>query len=168
MAAAAAAPDLSQRISWLETARAYDSGRTSLRALAVAYGEKAQYADSSVVQQAALRQAEELYRQLCADMYATSHDRLNYSVVLRMLGQEAQACQILKDGLQYDPGNYRLMASLCFLYYEQGDSSNASVYCRDALALWRADTSQNRLEESEEEIQNLLEIGRRFGIGGTK
>ena len=168
MAAASAATDLSERISWLETARAYDTGRTVLRALAIAYGEKAQRAESALVQQAALREADALYAQLCGDMYASSNDRLNYSVVLRMLGEEGRACRVLQEGLKYDPNNYRLMASLCFLYYEQGDSSNATVYCRDALALWKADTSSDRADESEVLIQNLLEIGRRFGIGGVQ
>ena len=36
-----------------------------------------------------------------------------------------------------------------------------------ALRAWRADTSANKLSESAEEIQNLLEIGRRYGIGGN-
>lgn len=168
MAAASAAKDISTRIAWLETARAYDSGRTTLRALAVAYGEKAQQADTAVVQQAALREACNLYSQLCDSVYASANDRLNYSIVLRMAGDEDAARQVLLEALNYDPENYRILANLCFISYEQGDSSNASAYCAAALKAWQEDTSADRMSETEEEILNLLEIARRFGIGGIK
>lgn len=167
MAVASATEDIATRIAWLEAARSYDSGRTTLRALAVAYGEKALEANSAVIQQAALREACDLYGQLCDSVYASATDRVNYSVVLRMAGREQEALQVLKAALELEPENYRILANLCFLYYEQGDSSNASVYCDAALRAWRSDASQDRADESDDEIQNLLEIGRRFGIGGT-
>ena len=59
------------------------------------------------------------------------------------------------------------LTNICFISYEMGDDSKAAVYCKDALQKWRADTSPDKPDESDEEIQNLLEIGRRYGIGGN-
>lgn len=166
MTAASAAKDISTRIAWLEAARTYDPGRNTLRALAVAYGEKAQQTEANVAKRAALREAAELYSQLCDSVYASTVDRLNYSVVLRMAGEDQAAKQVLQDALAYDPDNYRILANLCFICYEQGDDNAASAYCSEAIRAWQADTSSDRLDASNEEIQDLLEIGRRFGIGG--
>lgn len=164
---ASLAEEVDVRIQWLETARKYDTGKTSVRGLAAAYGEKAQAASSESERQAALQQATLLYEQICDSRYASSNDMLNYSIILRMAGKDQQALSVLKSALQYDPENYRIMANLCFIYYELGDHTQASAYCQTAIQAWRADTSADKLSESDEEIQNLLEIGRRFGIGGV-
>lgn len=163
---ASACEDLPSRIQWLEVARAYDSGRTALRGLAVAYGEQAQQAKTVAEQQDALAQAKNLYDQLCDTIYASTADRINYSVILRMLNMDRDALKVLETALQYDPSNYRVMANLCFVHYELGNTSQAQSYCSSAIYAWRADNSAQKLSEASEEIQNLLEMGRRFGIGG--
>ena len=167
LAVASASTRLDTRIQWLTTAREYDGGRTSLRGLAMAYGEKAQAATDEQERQKALKKAAELYRELCSSVYASSNDMLNYSMVLRMSGDLTGALQNLKTAQSRDPNNYRILANMCFISYEMGDDSKAAVYCKDALQKWRADTSADKPGESDEEIQNLLEIGRRYGIGGN-
>lgn len=167
LAVASVSSDLDTRIQWLTLARDYDGGRTVLRGLAVAYGEKAQVASTEQERQAALREAASLYRQLCDSVYASSNDMLNYSTVLRMSGDLNGALTVLRTARDRDPNNYRILANLCFVSYEMGDDSNASVFCDAALRAWRADTAADKLSESAEEIQNLLEIARRYGIGGN-
>lgn len=167
LAVASVSAELDTRIQWLTAAREYDGGRTSLRGLAVAYGEKAQAATDEQERQKALKKAAELYRELCGSVYASSNDMLNYSMVLRMSGDLSGALQNLKTAQSRDPDNYRILANICFISYEMGDDSKAAVYCKDALQKWRADTSPDKPDESDEEIQNLLEIGRRYGIGGN-
>lgn len=167
LAVASVSPDLDTRIQWLTLARDYGGGRTTLRGLAVAYAEKAQAESTEQGRQEALREAAELYRQLCDSVYASSNDMLNYSIVLRMSGDLNGALANLQTARSRDPNNYRILANMCFISYEMGDDSKASVLCDAALQAWRADTSANKLSESAEEIQNLLEIGRRYGIGGN-
>lgn len=167
MSVASAVEDFNSKIQWLQLAKSYDDGKTATRALAVVYGQKAQAASSFAEQQAMLTEAAALYSQICDSIYTASKDMLNYSVVLRMLGQNQKALEILKQAEEYDRENYRILANMCFIYYEMNDSSNASVYCSAAIQAWKGYTGSDKLTEASEEIQNLLEIGRRFGIGGT-
>lgn len=167
LALASATKELDRRIEWLLIAQQYDYGRTATRGLAVAYGEKAQQANSAVEQKAALREAAALYETICSSVYASSTDLINYSVILRMSGKTSDALQILKTADGYDPGNYRILANMCFIYYEMRDEGNASAHCEAAIKAWRAYDGADKLSETSEEIQNLLEIGKRFGIGGA-
>lgn len=165
-AAASASSSPDEKISWLELAASYDSGKTTRRGLAMAWAEKARGAENASDSQTAWDRALEYYELLCADIYASSADRINYSIVLRELGRDNQAMQVLQTARQYDPENYRVLANLAALYYEIGNSSEAGSCCEEALRLWRADTSAAKLDEGSEEIQNLLEISRRVGTGG--
>lgn len=166
LAVAAAAEDIDTRIHWLGIARTYDTGKNALRGLAVACGEKAQTAADVQDRNAAMQQALSLYEQLCDSVYASSNDILNYSVILRLNGRSNQATDVLKTALEYDKHNYRILSNLCFIYYEQGNRDVAFDYCQQAVQAWQADTSPDKLAESDEEIQDLLELARRFGIGG--
>lgn len=166
--AASAAADVDSRILWLERARVYGAGKTAIRNLAAAYGEKAQSASSTEKQQAALNQALDLYRDLNDSEFASLEDRLNYSVVLRMAGQLQDAITVLKRAAEDYPDQDRILMNLCFLYNELGDPTQTSIYCAAAIRAWQANTAPNRLSESSDEIQNLLELGRRYGIGGSQ
>ena len=84
-----------------------------------------------------------------------------------MSGDFQEALNVLKRAESNYPNHYRIMANLCFVYYEMGNESSAAVCCRSAIDAWRADPSNDKLSESSDEIQDLLEIGRRFGIGGN-
>ena len=98
--------------------------------------------------------------------YASTADRLNYAAVLKMAGEPSQAIQVLEQAQTYDPNNYRIPMELCFVYHELQNSTKASEYCRTAITSWRSYTGLDKLSESSEQIQNLLELGRRYGIGG--
>ena len=167
LAVASAADSLQMRIQWLQTARNYDGGRNVLRGLAMAYGQLAKEAHTEQEVKNALAEAKNLYAQICDSVYASSSDMINYSTVLRMSGDFQQALEILKTAESIYPEHYRILAHQCFVYYEMGNESFASVTCQKAIRAWRADTSEDKLSESSEEIQDLLEIGRRFGIGGN-
>lgn len=166
LTAASVSSNLDEKIGWLQTAAAYDNGKTADRGLAMAWAEKAQTAQYDSERREAWTRALELYGVLCEDTYASAADRINYSIVLRQAGQTEQALQVLNTALQYEPRNYRILAHLCTVYYETGDSTRARSCCEAALALWRSDTTPQRLDEGSEEIQNLVEISRRLGIGG--
>lgn len=166
LAVASAAEELDTRIQWLELAAAYDTGKNAVRGLAAAYGEKAQ---NTVGQEknAALQKAQALYEQLCGNLYASSNDMLNYSVILRMAGKANQAAEILKTALERDGQNYQILANLSFICYEQGDEAAAADWCGRAIRAWNADNSADKLSENDPLIQDLLELGHRFGIGET-
>lgn len=166
LTAASGSQNLADRIYWLEIARNYDSGKTATRGLAVAYAEMAQNAKNQSEFQTAIQNAKSLYEVLCDSRYVSSQDMLNYSVVLRMSNQDRDALSLLQTALENDPSNYRLMAHICFIQYELGDITQAQSWCDRAIRAWKADTSSGRLSENSEDIQNLLELGRRFGIGG--
>lgn len=165
-AAAAASTSPDEKISWLGIAASYDSGKTTRRGLAMAWAEKARQTQNASDRQEAWDRALEYYEALCTDTYASTADRINYSVVLRELGRDNQALQVLQTACQYDPENYRLLANLAALYYEIGNSTEARRCCDAALRLWRADASATKLDEGSEVIQNLMEISRRLGTGG--
>ena len=167
MAVASASPSVEGRIQWLLIARQYDGGRNVLRGLAMAYGQLAQTAQSEQACMNALVEAKKYYAEICDSVYASATDMINYSVILRMSGDFQGAVNILKTAEGTHPGHYRIMANLCFVYYEMGNESSAAVYCKNAIQAWRADSSNDKLSESSEEIQDLLEIGRRFGLGGN-
>lgn len=166
LTAASGSSNLSDRIYWLEIARKYDPGKTALRGLALAYGEIAQSTSNQAELLSALQNAKDLYAQLCDSIYVSSTDMINYSVILRMTNQERESLTVLQRALEYDPYNYRVMAHICFVQYELGETSQAQTWCDKAIRAWRADNSSNKLSENSEEIQNLLELARRFGIGG--
>lgn len=163
--AASIAPDVDSRITWLQRAGAYDMGRSVKRGLAAAYAEKANGATSDEKTQA-LQQAQSLYQELNQSQYASTADRLNYAAVLKMAGEPSRAIQVLEQAQTYDPNNYRIPMELCFVYHELQNSTKASEYCRTAITSWRSYTGLDKLSESSEQIQNLLELGRRYGIGG--
>ncbi len=167
LAAATVCTDPDEKICWLQTAATYDSGKTARRGLAMAWAEKSRTAQQDRERREAQSQALELYSELCADTYASSADRINYSIVLRQAGQKDQALQTLKTALQYEPQNYRVLAHLSALYYELGNDTDARACCEEALLLWRADTTSRKLADSSEEIQNLMEISRRLGMEGS-
>ena len=166
LSAAQSCQNYETKIQWLRAACTYDSGKTALRGLAVAYTEKANNAKSTAERQAALNDAEGIFAQLCDSLYASATDRINYSTVLRMNQKPRKALEVLQAALSVDGSNYRIMANLCFVHYELGDMTQAQTYCDRAIRAWKADNSSQRLSESSEEIQNLLEMGRRFGVGG--
>lgn len=164
MCAASVSGDPDEKIGWLEQATSFGGGRTVSRGLAVTYAEKAQTAATNGERLTALEKAAQLYAQLNNSDYASVEDRLNYSVVLSMQGSPEQAVSVLEEALEDYPGHYRVLTNLALTCNEMGDSTRASVYCAQAVAAWRADTSPDKLSESSDEIQNLLELARRFGI----
>ena len=133
--------------------------------MAAAYGEQAK-ASTGNQRDNALRSAIRIYEELNRSEYASSNDRLNYATVLRMDGQRDKAIQVLENAAVYDPNNYRILMDLCFIYHEAGNTTKATDYCGRALRAWRSDTSPGKLSENSEQIQNLLELARRYGIGG--
>lgn len=167
LSAASACEEPNDKIRWLQAAAAYDSGKTARRGLAMAWAEKAQTTQSAAERRDAETQALELYSQLCADDYASSADRINYSIMLRQAGQVNRALQELKTAHQYEPENYRILIHMGMMYYEIGNSAEAKACCEEALRLWRTDTTAQKLDEGSEEIQDLMEISRRLGIGGS-
>ena len=166
LTAASVCTDADARISWYTTATRYDSGKTALRGLAKAWGEKCQCATDGTARAEAFANATNLYGQLCADPYASAVDWINYSIVLRENDQQDQAVQVLLAALQNDPNNVRVQIHLCLAYYELDNGREAGVWYTKALESWQADNSAQKLPQESEEIQNLLEVGRRLGIGG--
>lgn len=166
LTAASVCEDPDEKIKWFRLAAGYDAGKTAQRGLAMAWAEKAQTAQGSKAQQEAQTKAMEIYEGLCADAYASAADRINYSILLRSAGQKNQALRELKTASQYEPENYRVLTHLAMLYYELGNHADARACCESALRLWRADDTGQKLEEGSEEIQYLMEISRRLGIGG--
>lgn len=167
LTAASVCEDPDEKIEWFRLAAGYDAGKTAQRGLAMAWAEKAQTAQDPRVQQEAQTKAMEIFEGLCADAYASAADRINYSILLRSAGQKNQALRELKTASQYEPENYRVLTHLAMLYYELGNNTDARECCESALRLWRADDTAQKLEEGSEEIQYLMEISRRLGIGGV-
>lgn len=163
--AASVAPTPEEKILWLQRAEGYGTNRAIRRGLAAAYGEQAK-ASTGNQRDNALRSAIRIYEELNRSEYASSNDRLNYATVLRMDGQRDKAIQVLENAAVYDPNNYRILMDLCFIYHEAGNTTKATDYCGRALRAWRSDTSPGKLSENSEQIQNLLELARRYGIGG--
>lgn len=154
-----------QKIEWLKKAEKYGGGRTVNRQLAAAYGQKAEQSQGNERKQA-LNTAKKLYEQLCQWEYAPVEDFLNYATVLRMCEDNQAAATVLKRGLQREPEDYRLLMNLCFIYYELADDTKTATYCADAIRAWRNDSSSDKLSKNSDQIQDLLAIGERFGIGG--
>ncbi len=164
--AASVSETLEDRIYWLTKAEQYDAGNTAARGLAVAYAQQAQQTTSDSARDKALRQAAETYKKLCSSVYASTNDRVNYSVVLRMAGRYDEAIYVLQQVAPQDAEQYRVLANLCFAYYEMGDDANASLYCSKALLAWNADHSADKPSETGAEYLNLQEIAQRYQIGG--
>lgn len=162
LSASSVAKSTDDRIRWLEKAKSYGGGKTAQRSLAVAYAER--YRETA--QKTDLENAITLYRELCNSEYASLEDMLNYATVLRMDDRLQDAAKVLKSGLNTYPNHYRLLMDLCFIYHSLGDATQTSVYCDQALRAWKADVSEGKLSEASEQVQNLLEIARRYGIGG--
>ena len=165
MCVATAAQDSDTRIQWLLTARKYDTGTVVLRELASAYAQKAENT-SGAAREEALAQSVQYYRQLSEQAYPSAADLINYSVVLRMSDRHDQARSVLEQALLDDAGNYRIHMALGSVCYDLGDRSAAARYCSEALQAWKADTSQDKLSEGSKEIQSLMELSRRLGVGG--
>ena len=166
LSAASAAEDFNTKIAWYERAQDYGGGKNVTRAMAMAYAEYAQGSYVQADKDAALQKSLTLYAQLCDADFVSSVDAVNYSVVLRMAGRKQDAANVLLKALENAPTKYRLMANLGFVYYELRDSTRAKEYCAAAITAWRSHTSADRLSEYSDEIQNLLELAGRLGVGG--
>ena len=166
LCAASVVQDVDQKIAWLELAVSCDGGKVAQRSLAAAYGGKARSAADPEARQQALAQALDLYGQLCDSRYASTSDRINYATMLCLDRRRQEALGVLETALEASPENYTILMNICFVHYELENDAKASSYCEKALAAWRADTSADKLSEEDENIQQLLEIARRYGIGG--
>ena len=166
--AASALTDVDAQIHWLQTALSYDNSRITKRLLAFTYARKGQSAADETQRTAALSHSELLYSELNESEYASLEDRINYSVVLRMCNRTFEAVSILEKEMEQYPGHYRLLTNLAFAHNELGDTTNAMFYCQMAVEAWKEDSSPDKLSEGSEEIQNLLELCRRYEIGGIR
>ena len=159
-------PERTDQIYWLETALAYDGGRNVSRSLALAYVEAYQEQESTKDGKKFLQKAYSILQELNASQYASVEDRLNYASALNLGGETSAAIRVLENALIYYPENDRILINLCFAYHTLQNSTKASDYCSRAIMAWEANTASDRLSEQSDTIQNLLELGRRYGIGG--
>lgn len=166
MCAASVETDPDGRIQWLKAAERYGAGRTVQRRIALIYVEKANSAGSESDRKKHLAEAISIYKSLNESEYVSLEDRLNYAVVLSMAEDYYTTITVLKNGLEEYPENYRLLMNLCFTYHRLDDPTQTSLYCAAAINAWKKDTSPDKHSEASDEIQDLLELGRRYGIGG--
>ena len=157
VATAEAAPEPKEAILWLEKAQEFDKSRTTLRALAEGY---VKCANCSIGNEALhyLKLADKLYVELAKKPYPLKVDRINQAAVQRMMGNGDQAIRILTALMSEGGEDYRVLMQLAFAYEQTGRTLKASEYSGRALAAWKDDQSENRLSESDSNIQNLIAL----------
>ena len=148
----------SQRLEWLQKARACEESRIVLRRLgAAAYAVYRERPDSG---RRYLELSAECYATLCAGGYPTRQDRVNLAAVQMTQGRYNDCRETLRALEEEYPDDFEILTELAVVNTLQGESEASARYLKRAEEAWQALSEEQRRnlpEELREQFDQLRE-----------